>query len=97
MLLFLSGCGLFHKPSAKEEVWSKFGIDSIHFESCGPKSLSELHHHFGENIVQEAISKWSEVKKKNEKMHPNIARKALQKMLKKSIQILTDYFILSIL
>ena len=56
MSLFLSGCGLFHKPSAKEEVWSKFGIDSLHFKSCGPQSLSEMHQHFNEDVTMQMVS-----------------------------------------
>ena len=54
--LFLSGCGLFHKPSAKEEVWAKLGVDSLHFESCGPKSLSEMHKHFNEDKSMQMVS-----------------------------------------
>ena len=56
MSLCLSGCGLFHKPTAKEEVWSKLGIDSLHFQSCGPQSLSELHEHFGEEVTWQLVS-----------------------------------------
>ena len=56
MSLCLSGCGLFHKPTAKEEVWSKLGIDSLHFQSCGPQSLSELHEHFGEELTMQMVS-----------------------------------------
>lgn len=55
-LLCFTGCGLFHKPSAKEQVWSTFGIDSFHFESCGPTSLHEMHKHFGENITTQSVS-----------------------------------------
>ena len=56
MSLCLSGCGLFHKPTTKEEVWSKLGIDSLHFQSCGPQSLSELHEHFGEEMTMQMVS-----------------------------------------
>tara|TARA_Y100001933_G_scaffold265165_1_gene336259 strand:+ start:9130 stop:9615 length:486 start_codon:yes stop_codon:yes gene_type:complete len=56
MSLCLSGCGLFHKQSAKEEVWSKFGIDSLHFQSCGPQALSQMHTHFGEDITMQMVS-----------------------------------------
>lgn len=56
MSLCLSGCGLFHKQSAKEEVWSKLGIDYLHFQSCGPQSLSELHEHFGEELTMQMVS-----------------------------------------
>jgi hypothetical protein len=56
MSLCLSGCGLFHKPTAKEGVWSKLGIDSLHFQSCGPQSLSELHEHFGEEMTMQLVS-----------------------------------------
>jgi len=56
MSLCLSGCGLFHKPSAKEEVWSEFGIDSLHFQSCGPQSLSQMHMHFGEDVTMQMVS-----------------------------------------
>tara|TARA_A100001037_G_scaffold63293_1_gene55313 strand:+ start:24078 stop:24548 length:471 start_codon:yes stop_codon:yes gene_type:complete len=56
MSLCLSGCGLFHKPTAKEEVWSKMGIDSLHFQSCGPQSLSEMHEHFGEEVTMQMVS-----------------------------------------
>ena len=56
MSLCLGGCGLFHKPTAKEEVWSKLGIDSLHFQSCGPQSLSELHEHFGEEMTMQMVS-----------------------------------------
>ena len=55
MLCFTS-CGLFHKQSAKEEVWSKFGIDSLHFESCGPTALSLMHYHFEEDITKQMVS-----------------------------------------
>ena len=54
--LCLSGCGLFHKQSAKEEVWAKFGVDSLHFESCGPKSLSEMHQHFDQDVTMHTVS-----------------------------------------
>ena len=54
--LCLSGCGLFHKQSAKEEVWSKLGIDSLHFKSCGPQSLSEMHQHFNEDVTMQMVS-----------------------------------------
>jgi hypothetical protein len=56
MSLCLSGCGLFHKPTAKEEVWSKLGIDSTHFKSCGPQALSEIHTHFGESVTSQMVS-----------------------------------------
>ena len=56
MSLCLGGCGLFYKPTAKEEVWSKLGIDSLHFQSCGPQSLNELHDHFGEEITMQMVS-----------------------------------------
>lgn len=54
--LCLCGCGLFHKPSAKEEVWAKLGVDSLHFNSCGPQSLSEMHKYFGENVTMQTVS-----------------------------------------
>ena len=47
---------MFHKPTAKEEVWSKLGIDALHFQSCGPQSLSELHEHFGEEMTMQMVS-----------------------------------------
>jgi hypothetical protein len=56
MSLCLCGFGLFHKPTAKEEVWSKLGIDSLHFQSCGPQSLSEMHEHFGEEVTLQMVS-----------------------------------------
>ena len=56
ILLYFTGCGLFHKPSAKEEVWSKMGIDSLHFDSCGPTCLSQTHDHFGDDISKQMVS-----------------------------------------
>lgn len=56
IVLCFTGCGLFHKPSAKEEVWSKFGIDSLHFNSCGPTTLSEMHNHFNEDVTKQMVS-----------------------------------------
>ena len=55
-MLCFSGCGLFHRPSAKEEVWSKMGIDSLHFDSCGPTCLSQMHKHFGDDISKQMVS-----------------------------------------
>jgi hypothetical protein len=56
MSLCLSGCGLLHRPTTQEEVWSKLGIDSLHFKSCGPDSLSQLHQHFGEDVNMQLVS-----------------------------------------
>ena len=56
MSLCLSGCGLFHKPSIAEQTWRKMGIDSLHFQSCGPDSLSQLHKHFGEDVSMQLVS-----------------------------------------
>ena len=54
--LCLSGCGLFHKQTANETAWKKLGVDSIHFKSCGPTTLSEMHTHFGDNVPRQLIS-----------------------------------------
>jgi len=56
MSLCLSGCGLFHKPSPAEQTWRKVGIDSLHFQSCGPDSLSQLHKHFGQDVSMQVVS-----------------------------------------
>lgn len=56
MLLLLSGCGILHKPSHKEQVWSKLGVDSTHFKTCGPMALQNLHYHYGEEISNQTIS-----------------------------------------
>ena len=56
ILLCFTGCGLLHKPSAKEEVWETFGIDSLHFDSCGATCLSQMHYHFGDDISRQMVS-----------------------------------------
>ena len=47
---------MFHKPTPAEQAWQKMGIDSQHFKSCGPQSLSELHEHFGEKKLPQVVS-----------------------------------------
>ena len=50
MTLFSSGCGLFYKNPPEHALWSKLGVDSYHFESCGPEALRRVHKNFGKDI-----------------------------------------------
>lgn len=56
MSLCLSGCGLFYKSTPAELAWKKMGVDSFHFNSCGPKSLHKVHKNFGKEIDTTMIS-----------------------------------------
>ena len=52
------------KPSKKVNIIAiskTFPIDHMY------PLINHGHHHFGENKVQEAIAKWSNIKKENEK------------------------------
>ena len=48
------------------------------------------HIHFGENKVQEALDKWTEVKKKNNKIKLHMIGKLQRNKVKKSLQLF-DY------
>ena len=52
--------------------------------------LDHGHHHFGENKVQEAISKWSEVKKKNENLKLHMIGKLQSNKAKDAVKLF-DY------
>tara|TARA_Y100000768_G_scaffold386783_1_gene376047 strand:+ start:693 stop:1343 length:651 start_codon:yes stop_codon:yes gene_type:complete len=65
-------------------VSKTFSLDHI-------KPLIEAGHiHFGENKVQEAIDKWTETKKKNNKIKLHMVGKLQRNKVKKSLQIF-DY------
>jgi len=56
-ILFLTSCGLHHKPSPTEKWWLKKGIDPLHFKSCGPVGLQKVYSHFiDENVTNIMIS-----------------------------------------
>ena len=48
------------------------------------------HIHFGENKVQEALNKWSEIKKENKKIKLHMVGKLQRNKVKKSLQLF-DY------
>ena len=56
VICLLTGCGILHKASPTEEVWKKLNIDSIHFKSCGPVALEQLHKHYGEEVDNRRVS-----------------------------------------
>ena len=56
VICLLTGCGILHKASPTEEVWKKLNIDSIHFKSCGPVALEQLHKHYGEEVDNRMVS-----------------------------------------
>ena len=49
-----------------------------------------MHTHFGENKVQEALAKWSEIKKKNQKLKLHMIGKLQSNKTKNAIKIF-DY------
>ena len=54
--LFSSGCGLFYKNPPEHKLWAKLGVDSYHFETCGPTALHKVHKNFGKEIDKVMIS-----------------------------------------
>ena len=54
--LFSSGCGLFYKNPPEHALWSKLGVDSYHFDSCGPEALRKVHKNFGKETDATMIS-----------------------------------------
>ena len=56
VICLLTGCGILHKASPTEEVWKKLNIDSIHFKSCGPVALQQLHKHYGDEVDNRMVS-----------------------------------------
>ena len=51
------------------------------------------HHHFGENKVQEAVSKWQIIKKSKQEINLHMIGKLQSNKVKNAVEILTIYIL----